>query len=88
MPLLAGPLCLNSGWPFGGYGSETMAGKFGPARTWLARRYQCPNVVDELEVLTSIASLHGHTLDDIVRVASEKRSERGGFDERLWLERP
>ena len=43
---------------------------------------------DVLEVLVSIAALHRHTLDDIVRVASEKRSERGGFDERLWLERP
>jgi predicted house-cleaning noncanonical NTP pyrophosphatase (MazG superfamily) len=43
---------------------------------------------DVLEVLISIAALHRHTLDDIVRVASEKRSERGGFDEQLWLERP
>jgi predicted house-cleaning noncanonical NTP pyrophosphatase (MazG superfamily) len=43
---------------------------------------------DVLEVLIGLAALHGRTLDDILRVASNKRSDRGGFDERLWLERP
>jgi predicted house-cleaning noncanonical NTP pyrophosphatase (MazG superfamily) len=43
---------------------------------------------DVLEVLIGLAALHGHTLDDILRVAFAKRTERGGFGERLWLERP
>jgi len=43
---------------------------------------------DVLEVLIGLAALRGHTLDDILRVAFAKRTERGGFGERLWLERP
>jgi predicted house-cleaning noncanonical NTP pyrophosphatase (MazG superfamily) len=58
----------------------------------LRRANNADNILEEaadvLEVLISLAALHGHTLDDIVRVASEKRSERGGFDKRLWLECP
>ncbi len=50
------------------------------------------NMLDEaadvLEVLIGIVTLHEHTLDDIIRVASEKRSECDGFDKWLWLERP
>jgi len=38
---------------------------------------------DVLEVLIGMATLHGHTLDDIVCVAAEKRTERGGFEDRL-----
>ena len=59
-------------------------------RSYLAalRDKLAEEAADVLEVLISIAALHRHTLDDIVRVASEKRSERGGFDEQLWLERP
>src|SRR5947208_1625072 len=43
---------------------------------------------DVLEVLIGLAALHGRTLNDMLRVASNKRSSRGGFVQRLWLERP
>ena len=41
---------------------------------------------DVLEVLSSIAALHGYTLDDIVQAGFDKRSKIGGFDKRVWLE--
>lgn len=41
---------------------------------------------DVLEVLISLAALYGHSLDDILRVAQQKRADRGGFQRRLWLE--
>jgi predicted house-cleaning noncanonical NTP pyrophosphatase (MazG superfamily) len=41
---------------------------------------------DVLEIVRSLAAMHGYTLDDIVRIACEKRSKRGGFDKWLWLE--
>jgi predicted house-cleaning noncanonical NTP pyrophosphatase (MazG superfamily) len=39
-----------------------------------------------LEVLTTIAALHGASLQDIVDLAETTRAERGGFANRLWLE--
>lgn len=40
---------------------------------------------DVLEVLRATVKLHGNDLDDVIRVADEKRLARGGFEERLWL---
>jgi hypothetical protein len=42
-----------------------------------------PAGFETAETLIGIAAFHGHALDDIVRIASEKQSERGGFYERL-----
>lgn len=42
---------------------------------------------DVLEVLIGTANPEWtHTLDDIVHVVAEKRTERGGFENRLWLQ--
>lgn len=41
---------------------------------------------DVLEVLTAIVGVHGATVDDVLALAADKRRERGGFVEKLWLE--
>ncbi|MGV0715877.1 nucleoside triphosphate pyrophosphohydrolase [Mycolicibacterium sp. XJ662] len=41
---------------------------------------------DVLEVLTAIVVEHGADLDSLIEAARQKRAERGGFDDRLWLE--
>jgi predicted house-cleaning noncanonical NTP pyrophosphatase (MazG superfamily) len=40
---------------------------------------------DVLEVLIGIAERRGHTVDDLLQVAANKRTERGGFRDKLWL---
>lgn len=41
---------------------------------------------DILEVVAALVRIDGHTIDDVIEVATAKRQERGGFDERTWLE--
>ncbi|MFE9323529.1 nucleoside triphosphate pyrophosphohydrolase [Nocardia sp. NPDC052278] len=41
---------------------------------------------DVLEVLRALSIFSGFTLDDVIRAAEQKRIERGGFTDRLWLE--
>jgi len=41
---------------------------------------------DVLEVLGAIAVMHGGTLNSIIELARQKRADRGGFVERLWLD--
>ncbi|WP_010596682.1 nucleoside triphosphate pyrophosphohydrolase [Rhodococcus sp. P14] len=48
--------------------------------------YALEEAADVLEVLTALAACHGYTLDDVRRKAEEKRGERGGFADRIWLE--
>ncbi|MGY4712760.1 nucleoside triphosphate pyrophosphohydrolase [Mycolicibacterium sp. CBM1] len=40
---------------------------------------------DVLEVLINIAASQGHTLDDMLHAAATKRSELGGFRDKVWL---
>jgi predicted house-cleaning noncanonical NTP pyrophosphatase (MazG superfamily) len=42
---------------------------------------------DVLEVLIAIAEAHGCSFASIIETADSERVERGGFDNRLWLER-
>jgi predicted house-cleaning noncanonical NTP pyrophosphatase (MazG superfamily) len=39
-----------------------------------------------LEVLQALAAAHDMSWEDIVSEASRKRAERGGFDQRIFLE--
>ena len=39
-----------------------------------------------LEVLRSLAAAHDMSWEDVVAEAARKRDERGGFDERIFLE--
>lgn len=43
---------------------------------------------DVYEVLLALIRLTDLTAEDLVKAATEKRQERGGFDRRLWLEAP
>ena len=43
-------------------------------------------LADVLEVLKALASAHDMTWDDIVSEAGRKLAERGGFDNRIFLE--
>ncbi|MEN3538099.1 nucleoside triphosphate pyrophosphohydrolase [Microbispora sp. ZYX-F-249] len=42
-------------------------------------------IADVLEVLHTLARVHGQDWRDIERLADAKRAERGGFDDRLYL---
>ena len=44
-------------------------------------------LADVLEVLKSIAELNNKKLEDIITKADRKRSKRGGFNERIFLEK-
>ena len=39
-----------------------------------------------LEVLRALAAAHGLSWEGVVAEAARKRSERGGFDQRIFLE--
>jgi predicted house-cleaning noncanonical NTP pyrophosphatase (MazG superfamily) len=43
-------------------------------------------LADVLEVLQALAAAHGMSWEDVVAEAVRKRGERGGFDERIFLE--
>jgi predicted house-cleaning noncanonical NTP pyrophosphatase (MazG superfamily) len=43
-------------------------------------------LADVLEVLKALAAVHHLNWEDIVSVAARKRAERGGFDNRIFLE--
>ena len=42
---------------------------------------------DVYEVLRGLGSALGFSMDDVVKAARVKREERGGFEQRVWLER-
>ncbi len=42
---------------------------------------------DVLEVIRALAALEGVGLEGVLRAAEEKRRERGGFEERIFLEK-
>ena len=44
-------------------------------------------LADILEIIHAIATLEGKTLNDVIRVAEEKKSKRGGFEKKIFLER-
>jgi hypothetical protein len=43
-------------------------------------------LADVLEVLRALAAAHGVSWEDVVAEAARKRDERGGFDQRIFLE--
>ncbi|MDR9756292.1 MAG: nucleoside triphosphate pyrophosphohydrolase [Thermoanaerobacterales bacterium] len=42
-------------------------------------------LADILEVITALAGTHSLSFADLVKMAEEKRKERGGFEERIVL---
>ena len=43
-------------------------------------------LADVLEVLRALAAAHGASWEDIESEAARKRAERGGFDQRIFLQ--
>jgi predicted house-cleaning noncanonical NTP pyrophosphatase (MazG superfamily) len=43
-------------------------------------------LADVLEVLRALAAAHGMSWEDVEAEAARKRDERGGFDQRIFLE--
>ena len=48
---------------------------------------RCEELSDMLEVINALAILENKTFDDIINLADAKRSERGGFNNRIFLEK-
>ena len=48
---------------------------------------RCEELADMIEVIRSQAKLENKTIEDIIRLAEEKRAERGGFDNKIYLEK-
>lgn len=44
-------------------------------------------LADVLEVIRSIAKLENKKLDDVIEIANKKRTKRGGFEKRIFLEK-
>ena len=42
-------------------------------------------LADLLEVMGAVVKARGYTWDDLTRVRKEKRANRGGFDQRIFL---
>ena len=49
-------------------------------------RHLRSELADVLEVLQALAAAHGMSWEDVVAEAARKRDERGGFDQRMFLE--
>jgi predicted house-cleaning noncanonical NTP pyrophosphatase (MazG superfamily) len=47
---------------------------------------QLEEAADVYEVLRAIATTVGVSMEEIVARAEQKRAERGGFDQQIWLE--
>lgn len=48
---------------------------------------RCEELADLIEVIRSLAKLENKTLEDITALADEKKAKRGGFDEKIFLEK-
>ena len=48
---------------------------------------RCEELADMIEVIRSLAGIENRTLEDIIMLAEEKRAKRGGFDNRIYLEK-
>ncbi|QIK76169.1 nucleoside triphosphate pyrophosphohydrolase [Nocardioides piscis] len=51
------------------------------------RAHQLDELADVYEVLRALAAATNHSMSDIELAAQRKRAERGGFEDRIWLER-
>jgi predicted house-cleaning noncanonical NTP pyrophosphatase (MazG superfamily)/N-acetylglutamate synthase-like GNAT family acetyltransferase len=48
--------------------------------------YEAEELADLFEVVRAMAEEAGHSFEEIVRLADEKRKSRGGFSEGIWLD--
>lgn len=43
-------------------------------------------MADIFEVITALNSAEGRSIESVIAVQKKKRDERGGFEQRIWLE--
>jgi len=48
---------------------------------------RCEELADMIEVIRYLAELENKSLEEIIGLAEEKRAKRGGFDNRIFLEK-
>ena len=48
---------------------------------------RCEELADMIEVISSLAKIENKTLEEIINLAEEKRAKRGGFDNKIFLEK-
>ena len=48
---------------------------------------RCEELADMIEVIRALAKQENKTLEEIVEIADEKREKRGGFEEKIFLEK-
>lgn len=44
-------------------------------------------LADMLEIISALATIENKTLEDIIEVANYKKNKRGGFEEKIYLEK-
>ena len=44
-------------------------------------------LADMLEIIRALAALENKNLDDIIKIADEKKNKRGAFEEKIFLEK-
>lgn len=47
----------------------------------------CKELADVLEVIIAIANVKGKSLEDIIKLAEDKRNKRGDFSKKIYLEK-
>ena len=48
---------------------------------------RCEELADLIEVIRSLAKQENKTLEEIINMADEKRAQRGGFENKIYLEK-
>ena len=48
---------------------------------------RCEELADMIEVIRALAQLENKTLEEIIGISDEKREKRGGFEEKIFLEK-
>ena len=48
---------------------------------------RCEELADLIEVIRSLAKQENKTLEEIISMADEKRAQRGGFENKIYLEK-
>lgn len=50
------------------------------------RKERIEELADMLEVINSLAKIEGKSIEDVMRVAKDKKQQKGGFEGRIYLE--
>lgn len=51
-----------------------------------SRQDRLQEAADVYEVLMAVAQMDGYTMGEVQAAADQKRADRGGFEDKLWLE--